>query len=260
MTDISDAILTQLSYFSVGLTKRVEGAGSTVIGSGTLVSVGGRRGILTCGHVAEVYKDLAEIGMVHFAKAGDQKRIVQLGETRTIILESSPEWSEGELDLAFTLLPHSVASSIAAQHLFMNMEINKGKMDVGEPQGAGWTDAMLGLVAEFSAKPFVDSGQFISPMRGVLHTGNVIAQENGLLTIKPKAYNLDKLPGSFGGMSGAGLWRVHFTESEAGPTILRYTLIGVTSWENKETKAVACQGWDRIDQALIPAIEKEFPV
>ncbi|HUE66293.1 MAG TPA: hypothetical protein VMO78_18125 [Rhizomicrobium sp.] len=231
--DISEPILTHLSYFSVGSTKRVEGAGSAIIGSGTLVSIGGRRGILTCGHVAEIYKKLADIGMVRFSKVGNQNRIVKLDEAQTIILVSSPEWSETDLDLAFTMLPTAITESIAAQAIFVNMEMNKAKMQSGEPDGAHSTDAMLGLIAEFSGKPFIEGQEYISPMRGVLHTGNAVTQGNGLLTIKPKAYNMDKLPHSFGGMSGAGTWRLHFAESEAGPTILRYTLIGVASWEEQ---------------------------
>jgi hypothetical protein len=46
--DISDAILARLSTFAVGLVKREEGKGSRVLGSGTLATIEGRRGILTC--------------------------------------------------------------------------------------------------------------------------------------------------------------------------------------------------------------------
>jgi hypothetical protein len=61
--DLLDAIRDQLANFAVGLVKRVEGAGSKVLGSGVLVSIEGRRGILTCGHVAEQYDKLREIGL-----------------------------------------------------------------------------------------------------------------------------------------------------------------------------------------------------
>lgn len=52
-------------------------------------------------------------------------------------------------------------------------------------------------------------------MRGVLHTGHICAQQNGLLTVEAMDYNLDELPKSFGGMSGGGLWRIFAREAYA---------------------------------------------
>ncbi len=54
--DISDAVLAHICNFAVGLVVSKQGAGSEVLGSGVLVSIEGRRGILTCGHVAEKYE------------------------------------------------------------------------------------------------------------------------------------------------------------------------------------------------------------
>jgi hypothetical protein len=64
--DISDEVLARLSNCSVGIVKREEGKGSHVLGSGTLADIDGRRGILTCGHVAELYEKLPEIGLLRF--------------------------------------------------------------------------------------------------------------------------------------------------------------------------------------------------
>jgi hypothetical protein len=84
------------------------------------------------------------------------------------------------------------------------------------------------------------------------------AQKNGLLTIEAMDYNLDKLPKSFGGMSGGGLWRICLVEDEIGFKIIDTVLCGVASWQIDSTK-IACQGWDRIDQALIPKV-REAPI
>jgi hypothetical protein len=70
--DISDAVLAHISNFAVGLVVSKERAGGEVLGSGVLVSVEGRRGILTCGHVAAAYERLPEIGLVRFL-AGARK-------------------------------------------------------------------------------------------------------------------------------------------------------------------------------------------
>jgi hypothetical protein len=73
--DLLGAVQDQLANFAVGLVKRVEGAGSKVIGSGVLLSIEGRRGILTCGHVAEQYSELHQIGLALLI-AGTQPRPV----------------------------------------------------------------------------------------------------------------------------------------------------------------------------------------
>ncbi len=114
--DISDAILSHVSNFAVGLVIREVGKGSRVLGSGVLVSIEGRRGILTCGHVAEAYEKLPEIGLIRFVAGAQQRRILPLADTQTIILQSSDTFEENKevLDLAFTLLPPEAAFSIEA--------------------------------------------------------------------------------------------------------------------------------------------------
>jgi len=257
-TDIADVILAHISNSAVGLVRREEGAGSTVLSSGVLVSIEGRRGILTCGHAAEAYEKLPQIGLIRFSASGGlQRRMLKLGDTQTIILQTGDTWSEKGFDLAFTQLPPDAASSIEAQSIFLNIEKNRAKMEAAAPAEGKHIDAMLGLVAEFAQQPFVEGREFISPMRGVLHTGHICAQENGLLTFDAMDYNLEELPQSFGGMSGAGLWRIYFVEGETSSTIIGTMLCGVASWQITDRK-IACEGWDRIDQGLIPTIRKKL--
>ena len=203
--DISDAILSHISNFAVGLVVRKSGEGSKVLGSGVLASIEGRRGILTCGHVAEAYANLSEVGLVRFvAGSGQQRRMLQLGDTQTAIIQSSDSFSEKKevLDLAFTILSPDAVSSIEAHSAFLNIEKNRAKMEALAPSEGKHVDAMLGLVAEFSQTPYIENREFISPMRGVLHSGHVCGQENGLLTFEAMNYNLHELPKCFGGMSG----------------------------------------------------------
>lgn len=253
--DISDAILAHISNFAVGLVVTKEGAGSEVLGSGVLVSIEGRRGILTCGHVAEAYETLPEIGLIRFLAGTPQRpqrRKFKLDETLTVIMQSSDTFDERKevLDLAFTQLAPDDASSIASQGgVFLNIEKNRAKMEAAAPTEGKHIDTILGLIAEFSQQPFVQGKEFISPMRGVLHTGHVCVQENGLLTVETMDYNLHELPKRFGGMSGGGLWRVYFVEDEKEPRIIATMLCGIASWQIDHRK-IACQGWDRIDQTL----------
>jgi hypothetical protein len=194
--DIADAILSHISNFAVGFLRRKESGGFEVLGSGVLVSIEGRRGILTAGHVADAYVKLPEVGLTRFVAGDRQRRILKLGDTQTIILASSDSFEDGKdvLDLAFTQLPPDDASSIAAQGLFLNIEKNREKMESWASTRAKHIDSMLGLVAEFSQQPFVEDSRFTSPVRGVLHSGHIRAQENSLLTFEAMTYNRNALP------------------------------------------------------------------
>ena len=150
--DLLDAIRDQLANFVVGLVERVEGAGSKVLGSGVLVSIEGRRGILTCGHVAEQYDKLREIGLAQLIAGTQQRRIVDIADAYHIIVHSSDKWTEGDLDLGFTYLNPEVADSIAAQSVFLNIEKNRGRIE-GEQATDGYcVDVMFGLVAQYSGR------------------------------------------------------------------------------------------------------------
>jgi hypothetical protein len=258
--DIADAILAHVSNFAVGLVQRIEGKGSQVLGSGVLVSIEGRLGFLTAGHVAEVYRKLTDVGIVRFVAGDQQRRILPLGDTQTMIMASSDSFKDGKevLDLAFTQLPPGLASSIGTQGVYLNLEKNREKVEAPPPEEGKHSDAILGLVAEFSGEPFIEGKEFISPMRGVLHTGHITEQKNGLLTMEPMEYNRHELPKSFGGMSGGGLWRIYFVESEKESRIVSTTLVGVASWQVPGTTTLACQGWDRIDQCLIPSVRENL--
>ena len=259
--DISDQVLARVVNYAVGIVIR-EDQGSRVLGSGVLVAIEGRRGILTCGHVAECYEKLPEIGLIRF-KTGSlpQRRLLRLENTLTLILQSSDTFAEKKevLDLAFTSLPPDAAASLESHGVFLNLEKNRAKMEAYASSRANSIDAMLGLVAEFSDMPFRQGREFVSPMRGVLHPGHVTTQNNGLLTMRAMDYNLHHLPKDFGGMSGGGLWRVYYEESEQESKLTDIMLCGIATWQIDD-RNIACQGWDRIDQTLVAQVREQIRV
>jgi hypothetical protein len=86
--------------------------------------------------------------------------------------------------------------------------------------------------------------------------------ENALLQFQTIDDDPKKLPKSFGGLSGSGLWRIHFVDHGAGKfDIIEKQLWGIAYWQNDKQNnrgAVAGQGWDRIDQALLPCVRKNL--
>jgi hypothetical protein len=57
-------------------------------------------------------------------------------------------------------------------------------------------------------------------------------------------------------MSGGGLWRIYFVENENETKIVAAMLCGIASWQIDATR-IACQGWDRIDQMLVPNVREK---
>lgn len=269
--DLLGAIQDQLANFAVGLVKQVEGAGSKVIGSGVLVSIEGRRGILTCGHVAEQYSELHQIGLARLITGTQQRPVVDITDAQTIITQTHDtrsdkpdpdKWTEDGFDLAFTYLNPNVADSIAAQSVFLNVEKNRERIESGQPANGHAVDVVFGLVDEYSGKPFIENDRFISPMRGVIYRGKMQSGQYGLLRFQTIDEDPENLPKKFGGLSGSGLWRIHFVDQGAGKfEITERRLWGIASWQiDKQNNkgGIVGQGWDRIDQGLIPSIRDKL--
>jgi hypothetical protein len=227
-----------------------------VIGSGVLVNIGGRRGILTAGHVAEVFKPDSDIGWVRFTSGSRHRALLNLADAQTLIFESSSEWTKTDADLAFIFLGPETASSVEARGVFINMERNEKKIE-HDPAGQRCVDVIFGLVKEYSGKPFIEGGEFISDMRAVAYAGDIRTKDKGLYEVVLREADLQKLPSHFGGVSGGGLWRVHFVEREGVGEIISTMLAGIAAWAHERT--IACQGYERIYQGLVPGVQEKFP-
>jgi hypothetical protein len=168
---------------------------------------------------------------------------------------------EGRRGMGFTYLNPEVADSIAAQSVFLNIEKNRGRIEGKQPTDGYCVDVMFGLVAQYSGKPVIEEGRFVSP-RAVIYRGKMHSDKNALLRFQTIDDDPEKLPKDFGGLSGSGLWRIHFVDRGAGKfDIIEKRLWGITSWQiDKQNNrgAVAGQGRDRIDQALIPCVREKL--
>jgi hypothetical protein len=115
------------------------------------------------------------------------------------------------------------------------------------------------LIAEFSSAPETENNSVISNLRAVLYSGRILPHENGLLHFEPRDLG-ENPPSSFGGMSGGGVWRVYYDENKGDTDALSTLMLcGIASWERADNQSIACQGWDRIDQALLPEVRKALP-
>ena len=76
-----------------------------------------------------------------------------------------------------------------------------------------------------------------------------MALNQGTLTFECMEYNIPDLPKSFGGMSGAGLWRSYIKRVENAPSeIIELRLCGIASFQLPGTTPtrIVCQDLGRI--------------
>jgi hypothetical protein len=260
VSDASAILLPHVRRFTVGFVLTDQHA-PRVLGSGVLLSVGRVSGILTCAHVAEAYRQQTEIGLLRFSRDEIvQMQKLKLGDTTTLYVEENtgePRWSNPDaIDLAFTELPERVVATLSATCVFLNADKNWKKFCDGEPNHHRHVDAVFGLVDEFSGAPLIGGGLATTPMKGVLTPGHIVRREKGTMTLECMGYNVPDLPTSFGGTSGGGLWRMYLNDASDGSyEHVETRLCGVATFERDATHIV-CQGIERIEQLLVPAIRK----
>ena len=80
-------------------------------------------------------------------------------------------------------------------------------------------------------------------MRAVIYRGKMHSDKNALLRFQTIDDDPEKLPKDFGGLSGSGLWRIHFVDRGAGKfDIIEKRLWGITSWQiDKQNSESPCE-------------------
>jgi len=263
---LTDAALARIQAYTVGLVRnKVDAKDQEVLGSGVLVEIEGRRGILTCGHVAEEIDDKNErqAGLIFFSP-DNQPKLGWIGCDSTTLMNcgaKSYDVDESELDLAFARfsLPEFAESVSAKKGVYLNIDRNREKLKKFATKKP-FADGVLGMVAKFSEPPVIEGQQITRILHGSLYTGCADHKKGGQLVFDPKDCPREKLPPSFGGTSGGGIWRILFEQDGDDFQLVDVMLIGIASWERKEEKTIVAQAWDRIEDSLIPRVLKEHQV
>ena len=116
---------------------------------------------------------------------------------------------------------------------------------------------VCGLVEEFSGPTTRESGGLVKRgLKAVLTPGRIVEKDGGTTTLECLERNISDLPGSFGGTSGGGLWRVNLRAREDGsPEIVELRLRGIASWEDRNARPprIVCQEIGRLAQIITKA-------
>jgi hypothetical protein len=214
---ISDAVIADVMNYTVGFARAGESPAAK--GSGVLVEYQGVYGILTAAHVDAYLRTLDRpIGLLRFNRGlAEQSSVLNLGEVFTYAAGAEP-WPTGSEDIAFIHIPRHLVGNIERSFSFLNADKNLPKDEPESPTSLLQTNAVFGLVEDFTGPTTRQGGVATTPMKGVLTPGRIIKLDRAVTTLQCFAENIPDLPRSFGGTSGGGLWRVYVRKDDGGNT------------------------------------------
>ena len=254
--EFSDVLLNDISRTTYDYTIPL-GLNNVLVGSGTLVNIDATPGILTAAHVITVSGWNNSIGVKQALVTTLDRHASYLWERMEnldwwISKPVDPEWGP---DLAFIRLPTSgrFIEQIKGKKSFWPLTKNPSQR-VEDANSSDVFATVCGFVAEETRDGEPESGfQQVERLQGYSFIGGPTAQHlvNGWDFIDVNGYrtNCTSIPGSFGGVSGGGLWTFGITrrygDTPGTEQIDVLTLAGVAFYEldpSSEKPALRCHG------------------
>ena len=236
------------------------------LGSGTLVSFGWLREVLTAAHVIDALKQSPEIGFVNFAQRAKQAQAIKMpgGSLECVEIGGKP-WSALGPDLGFLRLPEQTTEALSTFCSFLDLPQQARLVGAPQPSNTEYYDVVMGVVQEWISD---------DPSK-VLEKGIVNGLANwGNIAVIPAHSKLDRfeftpgkaeiqLPNSYEGTSGGGLWRVYM-EGPPGDQQKRVQtrLLGIPFYEilvPGSSPNIICHGPDSIYNSLMAKIRVLWP-
>jgi hypothetical protein len=249
--DCADAARS-IANFSVGLAKLVvhgNAEDAIAAGSGTLVTVGAVAGILTAAHVVKNLPDAGDVALMRFPGKPSllQKQTVDMALAEKLVIAGGNDGPTGP-DLGFVRLPMVNAQNLRATNSFLNIGERHG-VELPSHKGSAYVDAVVGVVSEWTSDlPPARPGTRMKSFELLYCGGTVIAKYQpeayDLCTFRPDFESGKKAPGSYGGVSGGGLWRTYFVP-DGSNYVIENRLVGVAFYEFRGedgTMQLVCHG------------------
>lgn len=229
-------------------------------GSGTLIRFGNVAGVLTCAHVLDDLRSESQVGLLCFPvpRPNEVQSIrVPMDATEQIVVGSQP-WSLCGPDIAFLRLPAATMASLESLASVVNGDISRQEILLGSK-----FNVVCGVIDE-ETRPLiagpVSVTQFMASVNAgfVVETGDFAGMD--LFRFQPRATNGGRLPNSYKGISGGGLWHVSL-DPEDDFSVAQIRLCGVAFWQetvNGEVHIIG-HGPQSIYGSLFEAIAKRWP-
>ena len=260
--DIQETV-DRLADYSVGFVHR-EVDDARYLGTGTLVSIDGRKAILTAEHVLNhvAKKDHFCLAMpTRFRPSALSGPRIQLDHVTQVRCDLGENEADGP-DLGVIVLPDPVASAIPSTKTFYNLSSRRKKV-LEEPEPVSkWPWVLTGVADEWTRDGPAEAGfQRVIEFDGAVGLG-LAENERTVGDFDyldfPAEYdgNYDG-PDDFGGYSGGSLWQI-LCKLEGGKiTVSDRILSGVAFWQSRKTgsqRIIKCHGRKSIYQHVIDKV------
>lgn len=263
---VSDAMAAYtIGFARLEVRDRVEDAVGA--GSGTLVSVGKVRGILTAAHVLTNLPDQGEVGIVEYRgqTIHYRKRTIEMANTTKIALRGDAFGPNGP-DLGFLRLAADTVGWFEAIGSFYNLL--KHRADASGPTPSPYsTDAVVGMIDERTKDlPAERTRECRKGFEALFSNGTVsnerVVEGYDLIDFAPTDYPDFTLPGNYGGTSGGAVWRIYLNVDGEKPDIAGVRLWGMPYYQTKKEgggHVLTCHGTGGVYGSLLDAIVKKWP-
>jgi len=258
---VTDSVVKDISAFSVGLSKVYNGSkGPSVelLGSGTLVTVGSKRAILTAHHVIQVLPKTGRLGLLLWST--DHPTSIDIDGLGYVQIARGTEDSVGP-DLGAIVLSTPIAGSIAAQKSFYNLDTRRESMlnSPPHPQDGFWV--ANGFVAERTSE-LRDGGRILKRFHNLCSAGGVELESQieryDYFSFPVSSKGRQVSPEYFNGMSGGGLWQVPLRRGANGQPVADTPILsGVVFYQVPTTETecgLRCHGRKSVYEVSYDAI------
>ena len=258
LADIPEALWKDvarfISDFLVGfVTFNTAERNASIGGSGTLVRIGGARGILTAGHVLASVRQQKRIGLVLGTRRDEFLHRYEL-DTETLRSLQLGDGGGGACgpDLGVLVLPEIDASTLETRNAFYNLDIHaeEALTSPWELDHGAWF--MSGFAEEFTMDlPRERDFDRVKGFRSSCCIGSGQSyrrteQDLDYVDFEPAGGGAWGLPRHFGGFSGAGLWQVQIEQTADGSLLPKERLLsGVAFYQSDQAvsgRSITCHG------------------
>jgi hypothetical protein len=258
--------------FTVGFARSIsrtpkarQPADVVLAGSGTLVSVGGVRAILTAAHVLTRLPDDETIGLILPTRLSIARVrplvTIDMNAAKKVVFGDGKDKPDGP-DLGLLLLPDSYWSMFPSGKIFFNLSKRREQMLNAPHEIKRGVWCLCGMVGEWTNQPTStdprDHGTFAGIFMPTVITSVRDEGEFDYFSIQAANNPSYEGPNRFGGCSGGGLWQGIVYEKDDGTLEIRETLLsGVAYYESdweEGRNTVTCHGRKSIYGSIVDAM------
>lgn len=253
---LAKSAFDDLTDYSVGFIKALsnEPSEAVLVGSGTLVSAGDFKAILTAHHVLTNLPDSGHIGLLTPMRFGSRihRLTISMQYVQKVRIAKGHDDSQGP-DLGLLVLAQADWARLPSGKIFYNLSKRQERM-LNDPPGqynGAWV--LCGMVGERTAdlsdadkRRFGNGKSFQGICINAVPSGERQDGDFDYRSVQVEYNATYEGPESFGGCSGGGLWHLLFVEKPDGSIeIFTSILSGVAFYESGKIgirNTVECHG------------------